>query len=278
MLNSSQAAKILSDEYTAAGYNCRYVPNMPHPKFYLESGGIERFTILSSSENYDTGNILQIKRQDIRRDIIPYLPLPVSPKKKKHEKKTLADLETELKKATDNRVYSVTVYLFGAAAMFSINMPAELIPPLEPRAKLFVTEKGRVGIRFGLEGRQSSKIARTDSHRRFSFTRNEVPFTYAKKSPGIPTPKMVIRPVGKTFVFDEVLPKQLTTYVDTDPLKLTKPSSLPTFTLERGAELVRMFNEWLTWAKAEGHNPSINDDRVASTLNVTIEERTTRKL
>ena len=77
--NFERAAKTIADELKDLGYTCRLEPSHSHPRLYVGANGKERFTILSRSANYNEGNLLAKKWQDIRRDVLPQLPTPTPP-------------------------------------------------------------------------------------------------------------------------------------------------------------------------------------------------------
>ena len=72
-MNFERVARAIGGELKSDGYTCRLDQSHSHPRLYVSVNGKERFTILSRSANYDEGNLLAKKWQDIRRDVLPHI-------------------------------------------------------------------------------------------------------------------------------------------------------------------------------------------------------------
>jgi len=135
-----QAAKVLTDELKTKGYQCRLDANHGHPRLYIGCAGMEKFAVLSSSSNYDEGNLMKIKRRDIERDIIPQLPLPVPGEIQKNDKLRRED-GIQLPKQNEVKVYPVGLYMHGRGGSLVISIPRDLTN-LKTKMSIFLTKSG----------------------------------------------------------------------------------------------------------------------------------------
>jgi len=288
-MNFERAARAIADELKSDGYTCRLDQGHDHPRLYVGANGKERFTVLSRSANYDEGNQMARKLQDIRRDVLPRLPTPTPPPARSGGESSKTNGPTP-EVEVDHRVWSLKVYVMGKGQLV-VQMPRDALArgtpedgidtagqwETAPRASLFLTvgtppslhEAGRLGVMFTPDGVSPSKVRNSDQVA-FIFPRAKVPFTYTTQSLGRGGAiRMCARRREETLVCDEPLPKELLT--DKPKQVVHKEHSL-----EDGGELREMLNEWLHWADRQGHEPRVvvEKNRVA----VFITERKELKL
>lgn len=294
-INFERAATIIGNDLKSLGYTWRLDQGHNHPRLYVGANGKERFTVLSRSANYDEGDQLARKRQDIQRDVLPQLPKPTPPPARSGggESPKINGPTPEVE--VDHRVWPLKVYVMGKGQLV-VQMPRDALPRVTKadldahaaagdlakldkmsHASLFLTvgtptslrEAGRLGVIFTPDGVSPSKVRNSDQVA-YIFPRAKVPFDYTTQSLGRGGAiKMCARRRGESLVCDKVIPKEL---LEDRP----KQVAHKTHSLEDGGELREMMNEWLNWAEEQGHEPrvAVEDNRVA----VSITERRERKL
>ena len=265
--NFQNVAKMLIAEFEAKGYHCRLDTNHIHPRLYIGVNGTERFTILSMTANYNEGNLLHMKRQDIKRDVLSKLPTPQCPNGKTKTSEVLAEAKPE--EPPPHRVFPVSVSIRGRGTL-SINVPKEAIPDHAPLAQLqtFPTPKSgdvRIGLIFSpTHGKKASAVPRTTKLVCYHFARAKVSFPYAERQPkGWRAPTICARQIGDSLVCDTPIARELIQ----EPTKVSsliseKTKSKAKYTIRDGTDLREMVNDWLAWARADGlePKPSINDE------------------
>lgn len=283
-INFERAATIIGNDLKGLGYTWRLDQGHNHPRLYVGANGKERFTVLSRSANYDEGDQLARKLQDIRRDVLPQLPKPTPPPARSGGGESPKTNGPAQEVEVDHRVWRLKIYIMGRGQLV-VQMPRDALPgELDGKtlhASLFLTigtpNDRRLGVMFTPLGdlpphgsANPSKI-RNSSEIAYIFQRAKVPFSYTKKSLGRGGAiLMCARRRGESLVCDEPLPQTLLVGPP------TKPEADKTHSLEDGGELREMLNEWLHWAEKQGHEPRIvvEKNRVA----VSITERIERKL
>ena len=284
-MNFERAARAIADELKSDGYTCRLDQGHDHPRLYVGADGKERFTVLSRSANYDEGNRMARKLQDIRRDVLPQLPTPTPPPARSGGESPKTNGPTP-EVEVDHRVWPLKVYIMGKGQLV-VQMPRDALPRVVghqlsddaesldkiSHASLFLTMGAPgsqcLGVMFTPDGVSPSKV-RNSSQISYIFQRGKVPFTYTTQSLGKGGAiKMCARRREETLVCDEPLPKELLT-------DKPKQAAHKTHSLEDGSELREMLNEWLHWADRQGHEPRVvvEKNRVA----VFITERKELKL
>jgi len=266
MMDFRAAAQVLGKEYEERGYTSRLEHGGKHPRLIFGSGGKERFALLSTTENYDTRDILNIKRQDIERDVIPHLPVPIPKAKEK-------TVQPSLEIVGEARVHPMKIYIGGIGALLTVSLPPEVVPEDSQNAEILLTPMGNFPtLRFVKEPtKNSAPLTKTNSPKfvAFRFQRSKVPFTYAPKAPaGFKARNTFGRFKGTAFVCNSPFPNELITGdIHKDPEK---------FTLKDGAEFRDCLNEWLAWAVKAGHEPTITHEK--SQISISVSEKVTRSL
>lgn len=271
----TEAAKLLSEEMSALGYVCRLDPQHPHPRLYIGYGGKERFVTLSTTQNYDHGNRLAIKRQDIRRDVLPNLPKPVVEQPNKKPNGEHAVDEPEEKKLSDLRSYPIKVYLASKNnSTFVVLVPRNVIPEDRPNVELFLSANRCLGLIFVAEGGKEHSASQKPDTEAYYFQRDQVPFKYANHTPpDYSYPQIFARMQENALVTIEPLPDEILVGVP----KEEKPTSGgEEHSINDGINLVKMLNDWITWATTRGHEPQVTVERNRVAIEIT--ERVTRKL
>ena len=256
-----RAAKVLGDQLKALGYTWELSGNHTHPRLYIRSGGEGRFTVLSSTSNYDQGNLLKIKRADIARDVLPHLPKPQAPDEKEALKiAPLFVLEP------DRRVFGIKVFVMGRGSLV-VNIPRSAIPEGKEKASAFLTSENHLFLVFSEESGKDHSSTKSESRVAYYFKRSEVDFRYAEKvEKGYKSPEMCARLQGDSLVCDEPLPPTLLTG------KIVKTK----ISLDDGKELLNMLNEWMQKAEKENLNPilSVENNR----LHIRVEVKVSQEL
>lgn len=277
-MNYLQAVKVLTKELEGKGYKCRLDKQHSHPRLYVSSNGQERHAVLSSTANYDEGNLLQMKRQDIRRDVLKHLPLPlVIPKaaatSEKPSDKLPDDTALPLLPLDDNRVFGIKVYIFGRSATLAVRIPKNCVPLDGPRASVQLLEgTSRICLRFKDDGVWPGK-SRVKDTVVYNFGRTSVPFKYAKSLPAdFKSPVLCARLHDpKNLISDESLPREL---LQENP-KTTKHTIIKQ-SLADAPTLRRMLDEWVDWAELEGYEPTLTVEN--NRLKISITEKLKRSI
>lgn len=251
-----QAAKILSKELEEKGFHCRFDRNHAHPRLYIGSRDSERFVVLTRSGNYDHGNLLDIKRQDIRRDVLPYLPTPeTTPMTNGSDEK--GALPTDIQPA---KVCSIKATIMGKGVL-GVYVPKEVIPKDKPNAQAYLTSDNRLYLTFmETDGKKFGSTPSTGIVV-YCFGKKEVQFKYASRTPkGFKTPRLHARIKDGSLCSDEPVPNEILS----EPTKVkTKPTKVA-FSIDDGQDLLQMLNEWIGQAEVEGFEPRVNvkDNRI----------------
>lgn len=282
-------ARTLSAEFQAKGYLCRLDENHKHPRLYMGCNDVERYALLSRTANYDEGDLLNMKRQDIVRDILPHLPTPPSPPIitpspiiSDHQNITVGEL------TMSSQVFPVKVFLIGRGGTFAVRVPEEAIPSEARLAQIVNFDDNnkaksngggiRLGLVFsaehGVKPSGTSKLSSVTYSKNilcYYFSRDKVPFKYARQQPsGFKVPLFCARRMGDSLVCDKPLPKELLEDSKPKDKLLTERTMIPPikkgakteYSLEDGRSLREMINDWAAWARALGHEPklTINDE------------------
>ena len=278
-MNHLQAVKILTKELEAKGYKCRLDNQHKHPRLYISSNGHEKHAVMSSTANYDEKNLLQMKRQDIRRDVLKLLPLPLavpkvtSPLVKSLDKLLPDDTVFPLPTPDDNRVFAIKVYTFGRSHTLAVRIPKSCVPLGAPRASVQLLEgTSRICLRFKDDGVWPGK-SRVKDTVVYNFGRTSVPFKYAKSLPAdFKSPVLCARLHDpKNLISDESLPREL---LQENP-KTTKHTIIKQ-SLADAPTLRRMLDEWVDWAELEGYEPTLTVEN--NRLKISITEKLKRSI
>ncbi len=275
------AANTLGAELKAKGYSWRLDKTHKHPRLYISSGGKERFAVLSTTENYDTGNRLDIKRQDIARDVLPWLPEP----EVTEARKSAGGEVIQPQNGVSSRVFEVKIFLMGRGIL-CINVPVEAVPKGHNFATPIMYENNKFGLVFSTTEGTHYSTTRSDTIVCYHFAREKVPFTYAAKSPeGFKTSPQCARLMGHSLVCDKPFPEPLLSgavpVTKAEVQKKRKPAKVAdqreTYSLSDGKTLRVMINNWVKCAREEGHEPklSITDK---GELAITIVKKMTEEL
>jgi len=226
-----------------------------------------------------------MKRQDIARDVLPYLPTPEPIK----EPAKSDEPNIKAKPLEHVRVFPLKVYLSGRGGVLTILVPIEAIPKSAPLAQLATfngdktSKEVRLGIIFSSEsGVTPFKSSRSTKLKGYSFPRKKVPFKYASKQPkGFKTPVQCARLMGHSLVCDKPLPKELLEDVKvTTPAPVIKHLSKKIeidYSLENGSELKEIINDWVAWARAKGHEPKLTVSNEGE-LSISVITKVTKEL
>lgn len=259
-----RVAEKLGGELAAQGYKWRLDTSHPHPRLVVSCNGEERFTPLSSTANYDGGDLLNMKRSDIKRDVLAFLPKPTLPTKQDSANGRVMNV-TDVNLVDSDRVYPIRVWI--ASDTLCVAMEKNAIPEATPLASPMLVEDHLVLIFSDKTGIHASRMSPHAPHKLcYRFRRKDVPFDYAFAQPkGFKSPIISARRKGDSLRLDQPLPRELifNTALVTDK-KSAVPKRLPKsqYCLDDGAQLREMINDWLTWARAAGHDPhpSITDE------------------
>ena len=270
MINYQRAADILGEELRARGYTTRLDSSSKHPKFYIGAREKERFVVLSATANYDVSNLMKMKRADIERDVIPFLPTP-TPASEPVLSSALPEPIPPVSEPAieDKRSWPIKVSI-GGHGVFIVILPKAIVPP-SLRAELFLTQPdNHLALLFGEHGVEPSSTRGEDTVA-FYFKRADVPFTYAQRQPpASQLPRLFARVNGNTVTLLTKLPPALLS--DAVVTELTGE-----FSLEQGSKLLAKLNGWIKEAAARGHAPvaSVN---VAGMILVEVSERVSRRI
>ena len=274
-MDHNQAYKKLAGELEEQGYTCRLDMHHKHPRMYVSINGTERFVPLSGTANYDQGDLLKIKMQDIKRDVLPHLPKPPlsivgdAMDKTQPQAEPVEPIPTE----AELRSYPIKAYIIGRGnGPLCINLPSEIIPKGKRLAQVVLAANGCLVLIFSEVNGISPNITRNANTLCYRFARHEVPFKYAKKQPvGWKAPTVFARIMGESLTTIEPLPEEV--MKDQPTKKVAEKSS---DCLADGKELVKMVNEWLEWAEKRGHEPKLQVNN--NKLSIGITEKITRTL
>lgn len=261
-MDFQKAARVLGEELSEKGYDWRLDNDHSHPRLYISCGGREEFAVMSSSASYDSGNLLNMKRQDIKRDVLPKLPVP-DPKLRLN-----GGAESEPKmpnlEQVDSRVFGVKVFLRGTGSLV-VQIPKEVIPKDTPAANVFLTENNRLYLIFSKTSGSVAASTRAATKVAYTFKRKEVPFKYAAKTPDkYKAPELCARFKNGSLISDDPLPSEIIT---------GKPKRV-SYSLTEGTGILDMLNEWIVGAEKQGLEPkvSVSKNRVEIKVAVKVEK------
>ena len=259
--NLDQFARELSTELKEKGYGARLDKSHPHPRLYVSSGPVEQFLIMSSTANYDEPRYADNTRKDLKQNVLTRLPVPELKANGPHDPNApLVDAPI-----APSRVHQVKIFVRRGALGFSL--PTGAIPKDKPHAmpQLF-------GDKFGVvfsakDGALPSKLSTSDTSKCYWFGAKTfpAPFKHAKQTPpGWKTPAICARAKGDTLVCDDPIPPQIldttTEAVHATRVKEAIKAKDEAYTLQDGAGIKEMFNDWLDWARNKGHAPEVTID------------------
>lgn len=274
--------KVLEDirkEYEPKGYNISYAGGRKHRKVFISSGAERRMILLSSTENYDTGNIYNIKMQDVRRAVAE-LPIP-APKEKVVNKAEIASIlaknenllvklpkQTEEKQESkqeikmngshitaqqeDPRCYKLAIYIAGKGVL-CVNCNEEVQQRMGEgmRARPMLTADKKLILVFDKELGVAPTKTRGEKVLAYRFGRSEVPFQYSEMSMSAREfPNVYARVKGFSLVTDKPLSERFFSGI------ITRKETIG-FDMAKGSELRLQLNAWLRNAKAEGYDPQV---------------------
>lgn len=245
-MSSNKAIKEICSYIKSLGYEYRVDINHTHPRIYFGIDGKERHIIISKTENYDIGNRLDVKKQDIRRAA---LELP-QPKVNREVKETKKQEEPKIPIFNTNisqKAYSIKIFIMGRGIL-CVQVHEDLLKEFgedKPFASIQKNPEGRLVLTFSTDKGIKPGNTRGEGFIAFRFKRDLVPFKYSQV--GVDSkrlPKMIGRVRGDALISDQPIPEEILKGVFQPQTK---------FDLEEGRSIHDLLKDWIRRAEKAGH-------------------------